>query len=549
MHRRKLWLLAGVVLAALALAATGSARVSGPDSASAGKAGTLVFGAEQGGGPDWCLNLILDVDCGAFWNVMFQTPVIRGAFLFTPNFKYKPDVISKATLKLRPMRVTYYIRGNAKWSDGVAVSGKDFRFTWQTAIDKKYADHIDPLGWEDIRSVVGNGKVVKVTFKRNFAPWRGLFGYLLPQHALSGTDMLTVWNDCICNPKKGNAPISNGPFLLTRFDRGSGVTLTRNPRAWHGPRAKLDSIVFRFITNTNSEIQAIRSGEVDAIYPQPQLALADLRGQAGLRVITHLGLQWEHIEIEQGAKGNPLAKQKWLRQALITSVNRAAAARALYGTLNPKVGVLNSLVRVTTHPGYTAKHFNKWNYNVNKVNSLMAAHSCSKGGDGIFRCGGTKVSFDFASTSGNALRALAFTIFQDQAAKAGIELRNGFVPAGTLFGSKLPAHDFDLAMFTYLVTVDPHYNVAIFSCGSPSNYGEYCNRTVTTLLAKSDRELNEKKRTALVNKAGAIMGNDVPMIPLFQRPTYLVYKTSVKGMVDNPTSQGPSFNAESWSKG
>jgi hypothetical protein len=39
------------------------------------------------------------------------------------------------------------------------------------------------------------------------------------------------------------------------------------------------------------------------------------------------------------------------------------------------------------------------------------------------------------------------------------------------------------------------------------------------------------------------------MIPLFQRPTYLVYKTSVKGMVDNPSSQGPSFNAEAWSKG
>jgi len=549
MHRSKLWLFAGVVLAALALAATGSARVNGPDSASASKAGTLVFGAEQGGGPDWCLNLILDVDCNAFWNVVFQTPVVRGAFLFTPQFTYKPDLISRFVLKTRPMRVTYYIRGNAKWSDGVPVTGKDWRLTWQTAINKKYAEHIDPLGWEDIRSVKGNGKVVTVSFKRNFAAWRGLFSYVLPQHALSGADMLTVWNDCICNPKKGNAPIGNGPFLLTRFDRGSGVTLTRNPKAWHGKKARLDSIVFRFITNTNSEIQAIRSGEVDAIYPQPQLALADLRGQAGLRVISHVGLQFEHIEIQQGAKGNPLAKQKWLRQALITALNRTAAAKALYGTLNPTVGPLNSLVRLKGEKGYDPKDFNSWNYNVNKVNSLMNAHSCTKGGDGIFRCGGTKVSFDFASTTGNALRALAFTIFQDQAAKAGIELKNGFVPAGTLFGSKLPAHDFDLAMFTQLVTVDPHYVVSVFSCGSPSNYTEYCNRTVTSLLARSDRELNDAKRLALVNKAGVILGNDVPMIPLFQRPTYLVYKTSVRGMVDNPSSQGPSFNAEAWSKG
>src|ERR1041384_1142401 len=359
MHRRKLWLFAGVVLAALALAATGSARVSGPDGASAKSAGTLVFGAEQGGGPDWCLNLILDVDCNAFWNVVFQTRVIRGAFIFTPKFTYAPDLITRYKFQTRPQRITYYIRKNAKWSDGVPVTGKDWKSTWPTAVNPTYKDHIDALGWEDIRSVTGSGKVVKVTFKRNFAAWRGLFGYVLPQHALAGTDMLTVWNDCICNPKKGNAPIGNGPFLLTRFDRGSGITLTRNPRAWYGKRAKLDSIVFRFITNTNSEIQAIRSGEVDAIYPQPQLALADLRNQAGLRVVSHVGLQWEHIEIEQGAQGKPLAKPTWTRPALMQAFHRVSAARALYGTLNPSVGPLQSLVRLKGEAGY-ANDFAKY---------------------------------------------------------------------------------------------------------------------------------------------------------------------------------------------
>jgi ABC-type transport system substrate-binding protein len=548
MHRRKLWLFAGVVLAALALAATGSARVSGPDSANAKSAGTLVFGAEQGGGPDWCLNLILDVDCNAFWNVVFQTPVIRGAYLFTPSFKFKPDLITKAVLKTKPMRVTYFIRKNAKWSDGTQVTAKDWRFTWQTAINPKYKDHIDPLGWEDIRSIKGNGKVATVTFKRNYAPWKTLFSYVLPAHALAGSDMLTVWNDCICNPKKGNAPIGNGPFLLSKFDRGSGVTLTRNPRGWYGKRAKLDSIVFRFITNTNSEIQAIRSGEVDAIYPQPQLALADLKSQAGLRVVSHVGLQFEHIEIQQGAKGNPLAKQLWMRRALMQAVNRQSAARALYGTLNPSVGPLQSLVRLKGEAGYK-NDFGNYNYSISKVDAAMKAHNCSKGSDGIYRCSGTKVSFDFASTSGNALRTLAFTIFQDQAAKAGIEFRNGFVPAGTLFGSKLPNHDFDLAMFTYLVTVDPHYNVAIYSCGNASNYTEYCNRNVTRWLSASDKELNPAKRLALITRAGKQIASDVAAIPLYQRPTYLVYKTSVKGMVDNASSQGPSFNAENWSKG
>jgi peptide/nickel transport system substrate-binding protein len=474
--------------------------------------------------------------------------VIRGAFLFTPKFTYKPDLISHYKFQTHPMRVTYYIRNNAKWSDGVPVTGKDFKFTYQTTQDPKNKDHIDPLGWEDISSVKGSGKTVKVTFKRNFAAWRGLFGYVLPQHALAGTDMLSVWNTCICNPKKGNAPISDGPFLLTRYDQGSGITLSKNTHGWYGPKAKLDSIVFRFITNTNSEIQSIRSGEVDAIYPQPQLALADLKSQSGLKVVSHVGLQWEHIEIEQGSHGNPLAKQVWMRRALMQAFNRGAAAKALYGTLNPSVGPLQSLVRLKGEKGYS-NDFGKWNYSPGKIEAAMKAHNCTKGGDGIFTCNGTKVAFDFASTSGNALRTLAFTIFQDQAAKAGIQLRNAFVPAGTLFGSKLPSHDFDLAMFTYLVTVDPHYVVSTFSCGNASNYTEYCNRNVTKWLGQSDRELNDAKRLLLIKKVGKVLSTDVPMIPLYQRPTYLVYKTSVKGMVDNPTSQGPSFNAENWSKG
>jgi hypothetical protein len=47
MHLRKIWLFTAAVLAALALAATGSARLDATDGGSSGKASTLVFGAEQ----------------------------------------------------------------------------------------------------------------------------------------------------------------------------------------------------------------------------------------------------------------------------------------------------------------------------------------------------------------------------------------------------------------------------------------------------------------------------------------------------------------------
>ena len=42
------------------------------------------------------------------------------------------------------------------------------------------------------------------------------------------------------------------------------------------------------------------------------------------------------------------------------------------------------------------------------------------------------------------------------------------------------------------------------------------------------------------------MATDVPVIPLYQKPTYLVYKTKLRGLVDNPTLQGPTWNTENW---
>jgi len=40
----------------------------------------------------------------------------------------------------------------------------------------------------------------------------------------------------------------------------------------------------------------------------------------------------------------------------------------------------------------------------------------------------------------------------------------------------------------------------------------------------------------------------VPTVPLFQKPTYLVYRTVLKGLVENPTSEGPVWNINKWTK-
>jgi hypothetical protein len=119
MHRRKLWLFAGAVLAALALAGHRLGKSEWTGRRRAKSAGTLVFGAEQGGGPDWCCNLILGrglqrvlerrvPDAGDPRRVHLHPEVhVRAG----PDHHYK--------FQTNPQRITFYLRKNAKWSDGV----------------------------------------------------------------------------------------------------------------------------------------------------------------------------------------------------------------------------------------------------------------------------------------------------------------------------------------------------------------------------------------------------------------------------------------------
>jgi peptide/nickel transport system substrate-binding protein len=74
----------------------------------------------------------------------------------------------------------------------------------------------------------------------------------------------------------------------------------------------------------------------------------------------------------------------------------------------------------------------------------------------------------------------------------------------------------------------------------------YCNARATKLMKAADTELDPTKRAALENQADALIANDVPSVPLYQKPTFLVYHSYVMGMKDNATNQGPFYNAEDW---
>jgi peptide/nickel transport system substrate-binding protein len=543
MRRLSLAVTALLALAAVTYVSGGSASTAvGPK-----KGGTLIFGAEQ---EPPCLNGALDA-CNNTWTAWTVGTSLRGLYIQRPDFSFAPDVADGEARAGRvggKFALTVKIKKQAVWNDGVPMTYRDFVYTWQSYVNPKN-DVAARSGWDSIQKVTSlskDGKSFRVVFSKPYAPWKVLLSLsLYPQHALQGSDFNTVWNNNYNNPKNGK-PIGNGPFIVSSYTKGQSITMTRNPRWWGPHKPYLDKVVFVFRTNTDTEIQAIRGGEVDAIYPQPQLQLVDLKGQSGLKIESNAGTTLEHIDYNQQLKGGqPLLRAPWFRQAVSYAINRQALINQIYKRFNPKQQVLQNLTYGNSQKGLYKPHFGQYVYSPAKVAQIMRKHSCSKGGDGIWACGGQKASMKFGTTSGNRLRELVVEIAQAQAKAAGIELVPANAPSRILF-PQLSDGNYQMSLFAWVGSGDPQGQVDIYGCGGQSNWKGYCSKKVTDLFRRSDAELNPQKRMALVNQADANMALNVPTLPIVQKPTFLVFKTKLHGIRDNATSQGPTDNMQDW---
>jgi peptide/nickel transport system substrate-binding protein len=391
-------------------------------------------------------------------------------------------------------------------------------------------------------------------FKKPFAGWKTLFGQPLPSHALAGEDFNKVWLNDLNNPKTGK-PIADGPFYLPSggWQRGRQLTLQANPKYW-GPKAKLAKLVYRFLPDTNTTAEQIRGGEVDVIYPQPQLFLVPLRHQRGLRTQVGRGPSFEHIDFQMGfrGKGDPLLRNLWMRQAIGYGINRRALVDALYTKTDiaPGLPVMND-VFITTQSKYYKANWGYLTFQKAKAENLLKSHGCTKGGDGVYSCGGKRASFNFVWKSGNQLRQLTFEALQAQLKQIGIEIKADDSP--NALTQRLPNGDFDIILYAWIGNPDISGLDSIYGCRNDAtneaqqNNTGHCNKRADALLKKANTIFDTAQQANVTNQAFALIAKDLPTIPLFQKPTYLIYKSKFKGLKENPTNEGPVWNVGKWS--
>jgi peptide/nickel transport system substrate-binding protein len=507
----------------------------------------LVFGMEQ---DIVGFNTALTC-CGAYWAaVTGNVPEMRGAYNIDNNLRHVLDLVSSA--KATKTSLTFVIRKDAFWNWGgrkLPVTYKDFVYTWQAFVNPKN-DVSNRAGYDQVTGYTHKGdKQVTFAWTKPYADWQDLFGAVYPSQAIAGLDFNSLWTSCLCG--NDGKPISDGPFLLTNYTKGQGITLKRNPY-WYGKTPSLNEVDFKIITDTNTEVQAMRGGEVDAINPTFGINLLPLKTTPGLTFNQVPGLFQEHIDIQFGPKGQPLLRAPWFRQAIMMGIDRQSIIKTVYGELAGNTKPLDSLVYYPVDASYKPD-FAKWNYNPAKALALLKKHctggpsSPSGSNSSIFTCSNLKASIRYTWTASNATRTTQEAIVKAELKAIGIDVVDASLPANVVFGpTGVPSGNYDLANFAWVTLPDPAGFVPTWSCGGLSNYLNYCNRKATKLLEASQTELDPAKRAALFQQADALIANDVPSIPLYARPNPLIFKSGISGMKNNPSQVGFTWNVEDW---
>jgi peptide/nickel transport system substrate-binding protein len=537
-------LLALTLFASVAAASTHAAKRGGAAT------GSLVIAAEQElDTADW-----IDTSAGSSWgNWTLGIHTLPQAFSIAPDGSYKPGPVLDGAPRLDPgppMKVTYTIKKAAVWSDSQPITSADFEYLWTQITTGK--NIYDETGYDKIKSIdTSDPKVAVVTFSEPYAAWRDLFGgfyFLVPSHLLQGKDRNAEMKD-------GYA-FSGGPWMLkdgaAGWQKGTSITLVPNPRYW-GPKPKIGQVTFQFITNSASEIQAVTTSQVSAAYPQPQIGMLDqFDKEPNLTYTVNFGNQYEGLWLNAV---KPRLDSKNVRQALAYATDRKAIVDNLLLPAVRKGQVLQSF-NVPTFDQFFSPAFAKYDHSLSKVNKLMKADGWTKNNSGIWAKNGQTASLEISTTAGNQGREQVEQLIQSQWKEAGFDLSIKNTQSGVLFGTWGPQGVFTIGMYAQVGTPDPGLCIIFCSNNIPTDANGFVGQNWTRLVSgaidkpwkAADRELDVSKRAELVKQAEAALADDVPAIPLYQKPTVFVWdKNTINGpLVDNPTN-GPFWNMNLWS--
>ena len=461
----------------------------------------------------------------------------RPDFSFEPYFcETLPTIIQED-----PLVVEYRLRADAMWSDGTPVSSDDMVFYFENCNDPQ-DDCAATQGFDSATLEVVDDKAVRLSWPEGqpFVEYILLFSGPFPPAHL-GRD----WSDGF----RTDPGVGAGPYVVDEYNPGSDLTLVANP-TWFGEGPHIDEVTFRFISDVGNLPLALENGEVDVIYPQPQVDLVQqINGISGVESSITFGPTWEHITFNTATV--PLEA----RQAIALALDRELIVTALMRPFSESAQPLGNRIYMNGQAQYqdnTPAEFQQ--RDVAAARSVLEAAGWELDGD-VYAKDGRQLSLRIRTTGGNDRREQFQQLVQNQLAEAGIRITIDNLPGGEIFGPVFgstndppgPPGDFDLVIFAWVGGPLPATSaLQVFGTGSDSNPGAYVDDQVNELLVEATFTLDADRQADLLNQADALMWETLPNTPVYQLPFFLAWNDNLQNIQDNPTLESFTWNLEEW---
>jgi len=434
------------------------------------------------------------------------------------------------------MDVTWRLRPNVRWHDGVAHTSTDVKFTVD-AINKGDWKPESVDGFDRIASVdTPDSLTAVVHYREVYAPYRLQFVRgTLPRHKLVGRDLNTA-NDY------NRAPLGTGPYRVAEWKTGEYILLERVPAYWRGDGSPhIKKILFKFLTNTTTRINQLKSGEVHMVALVPWDKVRELRSIPLLRLNQVVGNGYEHVSLNQ-RRFIPFADLR-VRRALAHSVDRELIIRTLLDSL---VSVVNGPIQPLS-PAYEPA-VRTYAYAPDSARAQLDAAGWRTGGDGVREQDGKRLSFTLITQAGFAIRENVAQTLQQQFRDVGVEMKVQLVD-GTSISSMWFSGNFDAMLHWWQQGADPEITLFFAADRAPPagrNINYLSDSALTALLYRSDRTASESERIALLKEAQRMVADLAPEIPLYNTAKIDAIPNSLQNFTGNPTNAGPFWNVHAW---
>ncbi|MFN7979282.1 MAG: peptide ABC transporter substrate-binding protein [Vicinamibacterales bacterium] len=434
------------------------------------------------------------------------------------------------------MDVTWKLRPEVTWHDGTPHTSADVKFTVE-AINSPAYNPESTDGFDRITSVDTPDPLTAVLhYKEIYAPYQLQFVRgTLPKHVLDGRDIDTA-NDY------NRAPLGTGPYKVAEWKSGEYIRLEAVPTYWRGTPAKIPTLLFKFVANTNTRINQLKSGEVDMVVMFPWDKHREVAAIPGVSVHRIDGNGYEHVTLNQRAF--PAFADLRVRQALNHAVDRDLIVKAILEGLAPVTAGPVQPVSWAHNP-----NIRRYAFDPARARALLdEAGWKDSNGDGVRDKDGQKLSFTMITQAGFAVRENVAQVlqrqFKDVGVEAAVQLHDGTSISKLWFEGK-----FHAMLHWWQLPADPELTLFFAKDRMPPagrNINYVSDDQLTSLVYAADRTVDQAARAKILGDAQARIADLAIEIPLYGVTKLDAVPARLKGFTGNPTNTGPFWNVHAW---